>query len=78
MATTTTTTATISPETSQLGSQIEIFSIDGSRTVHGNAFPLGIRPKEGLGFQDINSAVEYLGTLGKAGSFDRLLSQREL
>ena len=78
MATTTTTTAIISPKASQLGTKIETFSIHGSRTVHGKAFPLGIRPKQGLDFRNIDSAVEHLKTLGKSGTFDRLLSQREL
>ena len=55
--------------------KIESFPIPG-RLVHGRSFPLAIRPKEGVQFEDIKVAAEHLQTLAKAGVFDSLLSQR--
>lgn len=55
---------------------IEIFDIPQQRTVHGNAFPLGIRVKEGYQFPDIDVAVKYVEELALRGLFNKLLTNR--
>ncbi|EXJ89959.1 hypothetical protein A1O3_03026 [Capronia epimyces CBS 606.96] len=67
------TASTLSNPTLEAEVPIEIFPVPQSRSVHGNAFPLGIRVKEGHQFQDIDAAVRRIEELAQTGLFDGLL-----
>ncbi|KAJ3955012.1 hypothetical protein N0V92_008478 [Colletotrichum tropicale] len=54
--------------------RVEIFSIPGSRTVHGQDFPLGIRVKKGQSFIDIDDATSHLKALADKNVFNKLLT----
>ncbi|KAF0317958.1 hypothetical protein GQ607_014808 [Colletotrichum asianum] len=54
--------------------RVEIFSIPGSRTVHGQDFPLGIRVKKGQSFIDIDDAISQLKALADKNVFNKLLT----
>ena len=56
---------------------IEIFEIPNARRVHGNAFPLGIRTKEGALFENLDFAIDYIESLTDRGIFHSLLSNRK-
>jgi hypothetical protein len=66
-------------ETFVLGpdSPLEVFDIPSSRNVHGNSFPLGIRPKRGFEIQTIDEAVLAIKTLSQTGAFNKLLRNSE-
>ncbi|CAK7218987.1 hypothetical protein SCUCBS95973_003668 [Sporothrix curviconia] len=53
--------------------RIETFDVPGARVVHGKAFPLGIRVKEGQAFSDIDAAVAHIDRLAEQGTLDDLL-----
>ncbi|KAF5482988.1 Clavaminate synthase-like protein [Colletotrichum siamense] len=62
------------PELPGTEDRVEIFSIPGSRTVHGQDFPLGIRVKKGQSFIDIDDAISHLKALADKNVFNKLLT----
>lgn len=55
---------------------IEIFEVPASRLVHGKSFPLGIKPKEGSTFANVDDAVECIAKRAEEGVFNSLLTNR--
>lgn len=55
---------------------IETFEIPNARLVHGNAFPLGIRLKEGVPSKDVDSLVQHVESLAERGAFNKLITDR--
>ncbi|KAJ0361468.1 hypothetical protein COL26b_013694 [Colletotrichum chrysophilum] len=62
------------PELPGMEDRVEIFSIPGSRTVHGQDFPLGIRVKKGQSFIDIDDAISHLKALADKNIVNKLLT----
>ncbi|KAJ4998473.1 Clavaminate synthase-like protein [Colletotrichum sp. SAR 10_66] len=62
------------PELAGTEDRVEIFSIPGSRTVHGQDFPLGIRVKKGQSFIDIDDAISHFKALADKNVFNKLLT----
>ena len=60
----------------QGSSFVETFEIPGARKVHGESFPLGIRPKDRVSSTDLDVALGYLKSLAANGAFDSKLAQR--
>ncbi|KAI8207773.1 Clavaminate synthase-like protein [Colletotrichum sp. SAR 10_76] len=60
------------PELAGTEDRVEIFSIPGSRTVHGQDFPLGIRVKKGQSFIDIDDAISHFKALADKNVFNKL------
>lgn len=54
---------------------IEIFDIPNSRLVHGNAFPLGIKPKGDLVSADLETSLKYISSLADKGVFNEFLTK---
>ncbi|KAJ0268135.1 hypothetical protein COL940_013680 [Colletotrichum noveboracense] len=62
------------PELPGTEDRVEIFSIPGSRTVHSQDFPLGIRVKKGQSFIDIDDVLSHLKALADKNVFNKLLT----
>jgi hypothetical protein len=58
------------------GGSLEVFDIPGSRSVHGNTFPLGLRAKPGAEFNDLQSAIDHVELLASRGTIHSLLTTR--
>lgn len=58
--------------------QLEPFDIPSSRLVHGNAFPLGLRPTASTENPSITEATAHIRELADQGIIQSLLTKRKL
>jgi len=55
---------------------IETFEVPVSRSVHGKSFPLGIKPRDGTAFANVDDAAGHIAKLAEEGVFNSLLTNR--
>ncbi|QKX56949.1 uncharacterized protein TRUGW13939_04057 [Talaromyces rugulosus] len=53
---------------------IETFEVPVSRSVHGKSFPLGIKPRDGTAFANVDDAAGHIAKLAEEGVFNSLLT----
>lgn len=58
--------------------QLEAFDIPSSRLVHGNAFPLGLRPSSATESPSLEDVVVHIKELADQGTLQSLLTKRKL